>query len=95
MTKKIFFPAPLLLTGILVGLYVFQLNSATTLAWHISQAEQQVAELKHVNTKLQAQAYRALPLRDLQALAQARNFEKITSVIYVRLPGGLVAQTQF
>lgn len=94
MKKNKVFLAGITLTAFLVPLYVVQLNSITALAWHIAKTEEQVVRLKHRNTALQTQAYEAMPLSKLQNLAQVRQFEKVTSITYIRMPSGLVAQSQ-
>ncbi|MEK7542369.1 MAG: hypothetical protein AAB524_01575 [Patescibacteria group bacterium] len=94
MRKKISLSLGLLLPGFLIFLYIFQLNSLTTSAWRIAEIEQQLTQLKHENTALQIKAYQTMPVLQLQELARLRNFEKITSITYLRLPSGLVAQNQ-
>ncbi len=94
MKKKIVLSCGMMFGVLVIVLYVVQLNSTTALAWRIAETEQQVVQLKHQNTALQTQAYRAVPLLKLQELASFRNFEKVTSITYIRLPNGLVAQSQ-
>lgn len=94
MTKKILLSLGLILAGFLAGFYIFQLNSLTTLVWHTAEAERQLIFLKHQNTALQTKAYQALSLGDLEEIARLRNFEKITTITYVRLSDGLVAKNQ-
>lgn len=84
----------LLTAAFLMGFYIFQLNSLTTLAWHIAETEQQLGELKYQNTALQTEAYQAVSFRDLEELAQSQNFQKITSITYLRPVLGSVAQNQ-
>lgn len=94
MRKKILAISSLLLFGFLIGFYIFQLNSLTTLAWRIAETEDFLTQLKHENTALEQKAYQALSLRDLERIASERQFVKIHSVTYLLLGGGLVAQSQ-
>lgn len=94
MRKKISLSFSLSLAAFLVGLYIFQLNSLTTLTFRIAETEQQLTRLKHHHTALQTKAYQTLSLKDLEKLAQLRNFEKIASITYLRPFVGLVAQNQ-
>ena len=92
--SKLVWALSILITGLLIGFYIFQLNSLTTLAWHISEAEQQLTQMKHQNTALQAKAYQGVSFRELKELAEIQNFQKITSITYLVPLGGLVAQNQ-
>ena len=92
--KKILIVSGLLISSFLIGLYMFQLNSLTTLAWQIAESEDFLTQLKHENTALEQKAYQALTRRDLERIAKEREFVKINSVTYLRLGGGLVAQSQ-
>ena len=92
--KKYTWAVGIFLLGLLIGLYIFQLNALTQLAYHIAETEQHAMEIKHENTSLQTQAHRAVSLRDLEQLAQTKNFHKVTSVTYLRPISGSVAQNQ-
>lgn len=94
MRKKLLITSSLLLSSFLIGFYIFQLNSLTTLAYRIAETEDFLTQIKHENTALQQKAYQALSLRDLERIARERQFVKINSVTYLRLGGGLVAQSQ-
>ena len=92
--KKIVIVSGLLISSFLIGFYIFQLNSLTTLTWQIAESEDFLTQLKHGNTSLEQRAYQALTRRDLERIAKEREFVKINSVTYLRLGGGLVAQSQ-
>ena len=92
--RKIVIASGLLLSSFLIGFYIFQLNSLTTLTYLIEETENSLTILKHDNTSLQAKAYQAMPLKDLERIAKERRFVKIGSVTYLRVGGGLVAQSQ-
>ena len=92
--KKILIVSGLLLSSFLIGFYIFQVNSLTTLAWRAAETEDFLTQLKQENTTLEQKAYQALPLRDLERIAKERQFVKINSVTYLRSGGGLVAQSQ-
>lgn len=94
MKRKIISTSGILLFVSLVGFYIFQLNSLTTLAYRVAEAEDSLTELKHENTSLQQEAYQAVPLRNLERLAQEHQFVKISSITYLRMQTGLVAQNQ-
>ncbi len=94
MKRKIFSISGILLFVSLIGFYIFQLNSLTTLAYHVAEAEDSLTQLKHENTSLQQEAYQAVPLYDLERLAQERQFVKINSITYLRMQTGPVAQNQ-
>jgi hypothetical protein len=92
--KKILTVSGLLLSSLLIGFYMFQLNSLTTLAYRAAEAEDLVTRLKHENTALEHTAYQALSARDLARIASEHRFVKISSVTYLRVAGGPVAQSQ-
>ena len=92
--SKLVWVLSVLITGLLIGFYIFQLNSLTTLAWHISEVEQQLTQIKHQNTALEAKAYQGISFRELEKLAKVQNFQKITSITYLVPLGGSVAQNQ-
>lgn len=92
--KKILATSGLLLSSFLIGFYIFQLNSLTTLAWRVAETEDFLTITKHENTALQQKAYQALSLGDLERIAMEREFVKIGSVTYLQVGGGPVAQTQ-
>ena len=94
MRKKILITCSFLLSSFLIGFYIFQLNSLTTLTYRVAETENSLTILKHDNTSLQAKAYQAVPLKDLERIAKERRFVKIGSVTYLRVGGGLVAQNQ-
>jgi hypothetical protein len=90
--KKIVLAAGIIFAALLVGIYIFQLNYLTTLAYHISESQEQLTLLKYDNASLQATAFQAVSLKDLEALAVAKNFEKIRTVTYLKTSTGPVAQ---
>jgi len=90
--KKTFLILSAVFSILLVGLYIFQLNSLTTLAYHIASYEEQLTQLKYDNADLQAQTFKAVSFKDLSALAAAKNFEKIDTVTYLRVSAPPVAQ---
>ena len=92
--KKMLVISGLLLSTFLFGFYIFQLNSLTTLAWQVAETEDFLTQLKHKNTSLEQKAYQALSMRDLARIAKERQFVKISSVTYLQVGGGLVAQNQ-
>ena len=92
--SKLAWALSVLMTGLLIGFYIFQLNSLTTLAWHISEVEQQLTQMKYQNTALQTEAYQGVSFRELEELAKRKNFQKITFITYLRPLGGSVAQNQ-
>jgi hypothetical protein len=94
MRKKILILSSLLLSCFLIGFYIFQLNSLTTLAWRVAETEDFLTQLKHENTALQQKAYQALSIGDLERIASDRQFVKISSVTYLQITGGPVAQSQ-
>ncbi|OHA64045.1 MAG: hypothetical protein A2940_01320 [Candidatus Wildermuthbacteria bacterium RIFCSPLOWO2_01_FULL_48_29] len=91
---KIFWVLGLLFTGFLIGLYIIQVNALTILVYRIAGTERQIAEHRHANTALQVQANQAVPFKDLEQLAQSRNFERVRSITYLKIPSGGVAQNQ-
>ena len=94
MKKKILIASSLLFSTFLIGFYIFQLNSLTTLAWRVAETEDFLSQIKHENTALQQKAYQALSLGDLERIASERRFVKISSVTYLQVGGGPVAQNQ-
>ena len=84
----------LLFTAFLIGLYIFQLHALTALAYHIAQTQEEFAKLKHENAALQSKAHQTISLKNLAELAAQRNFEKVTSIVYVQQVAGGVAQNQ-
>ena len=94
MKRKIFSLSGIFLFISLIGFYIFQLNSLTTLAYSVAATEDSLTQLKHENTSLQQEAYQAVPLRDLERFAQERQFVKINSISYLRMHTGPVAQNQ-
>lgn len=90
--KKLVLALGLILSGILVGLYIIQLNHLTQLAYLIAHQEEQINQLKYENAALQAKTFDAVSLRDLEQLAQERQFEKVQQITYVRATTGPVAQ---
>ena len=91
---KIFWVLGLLFTGFLIGLYIFQVNALTILVYRIAETERQITEHRQTNTALQVQANQAVPFKDLEQLAQSRNFERVRSITYLKIPSGGVAQNQ-
>ncbi|OHA78627.1 MAG: hypothetical protein A3G10_00815 [Candidatus Wildermuthbacteria bacterium RIFCSPLOWO2_12_FULL_49_9] len=94
MRKKITFTAGLLFSALLVGLYIFQVNSLTALAYSVAQTEQRFLELKQANAELQHREHQAVSFRDLEQVAKQRNFARVSSITYLRIPSGGVAQNQ-
>jgi hypothetical protein len=94
MKKKILILSSLLLSCFLIGFYIFQLNSLTTLAWRVAETEDFLTQLKHENTALQQKTYQALSQGDLERIARERRFVKINSVTYLQAAGGPVAQSR-
>lgn len=92
--KKIMWTSGLLCIAFLVGLYIFQLHALTALAYHIAETQEKFAKLKHENATLQSKAHQTLSLKNLAELAAQQNFEKVTSIVYVRQIAGGVAQNQ-
>jgi hypothetical protein len=90
--KKIVLAAGFIFAALLVGIYIFQLNYLTTLAYRISENEQQLTQLKYDNASLQAETFQAASLKDLEELAISKNFEKIDTVTYLRVSARPVAQ---
>ena len=94
MRKKITFTVGLLFSTLLIGLYIFQVNSLTALAYRAAQKEQQLFQLKQANAELQYRAHQAVSFKDLEQLAKQRNFERVNSITYLRIFAGGVAQNQ-
>jgi len=90
--KKFLFIFGIALSALLVGLYIFQLNYLTQLAYHIAETEEQLSELKYGNATLQAQTFQAISLKDMETLAAEKNFRKVDKVTYVQVSAGPVAQ---
>ncbi|HZX49599.1 MAG TPA: hypothetical protein VFE94_00410 [Candidatus Paceibacterota bacterium] len=92
--SKLFWFLPLVIAGLLVGMYVFQLNALTALAYHIADQEQLATQLKQDVTQLEIRARHTFSLNDLEELAQNMQFEKITNISYLKIPTGGVAANQ-
>ena len=92
--KKMLWALGLLLVGLLVGFYIFQINTLTILVYRIAEAEQQITQHRRTNTLLQMEAHQTISFKDLEQLAQSRNFERVQSITYLRIPSGGVAQNQ-
>jgi uncharacterized membrane protein (Fun14 family) len=90
--KKIVLAGGLMLAALLIGLYIFQLNYLTTLAYHISENQEQLTQLKYENASLQATTFQSVSLKDLHELAAAKSFEKVGTVTYLKATAGPVAQ---
>jgi len=90
--KKLILIGGLILSALLVGLYIFQLNYLTTLAYHIAEQEEELLQSKYRTSALQAEAFQSFSLKDLEQLASESNFEKIDKVTYLKVSAGPVAQ---
>jgi len=94
MKKKITLTVGLLTSTLLIGLYIFQINSLTALAYRVAQTEHQSLELKQTNAELQHRARQSVPFKDLEQIAKQRNFERVNTITYLRILSGGVAQNQ-
>ena len=92
--NKVVWVLGLLFSTFLISLYIIQINSLTALAYHTSQAEQELLQTRQANTSLQQRTTRTMSFGDLEQLAQSRNFERVTSITYLRVVSGGVAQNQ-
>ena len=90
--KKVLFALSIIISAFLIGLYIFQLNSLTTLAYNIAEHEEQITQFRYGNADLQAQTFQAVSLKDLAELAIIKNFKKIDTITYLRVSVGPVAQ---
>ena len=90
--KKIFWAFLLLSVGVLLSLYIFQINSLTALAYHVADQEVIIQELHEANVRLEARMYQSLSFNDFAALADEFSFEKIGTISYIRVIDGRVAQ---
>lgn len=75
------------------GLYVFQVNSLTMLAYMAQNAETQLKTTAQEATVLEAVHQQAFAFQQLGTLAKNLNFEKTGIITYVHILQGAVART--
>ncbi len=90
--SKVVWAVTILSIGLLLGLYVVQVNLITGSAYSISSLEGQLKELGESNKSLERTYMQAIQLRNLDEMASLMGFEKISSVSYIRVIDSAVAQ---
>jgi hypothetical protein len=86
-----------LLGAILAGLLslsIFQMNALTALVYHMGDQEKRSEQLKESNLLLEAQQLPVLSRVQMEDLAQAREFERVKEVSYLRVLNATVATTK-
>ncbi len=77
---------------ILVGFYIFQINSLTLGAYGATVAEKKLQHLRETATNLQATMAQSRSVLSVNELASQLNFEKVDKVQYIRVLAGSVAE---
>ena len=90
--SKVLWLVIILVIGLLLSLYIVQVNLLTGSAYHISSLESQLKELRESNKSLERTYMQAIQLRNLDELASIMGFEKISSVSYIKVIDTVVAQ---
>ena len=90
--SKILWVTAILLVGLLLTLYIIQVNLLTSSAYNISSLQSQLTEVQESNKSLERTYMQSLQNRDLDNLAQSMGFEKISSISYIRVIDSAVAQ---
>ena len=90
--SKILWVIAILLVGLLLTLYIIQVNLLTSSAYNISSLQSQLVEVQESNKSLERIHMQSLQARDLDSLASDMGFEKISSISYIRIIDSAVAQ---
>ncbi|HEA84484.1 MAG TPA: hypothetical protein ENI04_00695 [Candidatus Wildermuthbacteria bacterium] len=90
--SKLVWAATILLIGLLLALYIVQVNLITGSAYNISSLEGQLKEFRESNKSLERTYMQAIQLRNMDEMASLMGFEKISSVSYIRVIDSAVAQ---
>ncbi len=77
---------------ILVGFYIFQINSLTAGAYGATVAEKELQQHRETTANLQATMAQNRTVWSLGELASQFNFEKVDKVQYIRVLAGSVAE---
>lgn len=99
MSNKQFKPHRILFFGVfslfsLLSLYVFQVNSLTTLAYSAKGSETALKTLSQESASLETLHRQSFGIAKLEQLAKMLRFERIAKVTYIQILAGSVAQNQ-
>ena len=78
----------------LLSLYVFQVNSLTTLAYFAKNQETKLTKIAEESTGLETLHRAHFGVVSLEQLAKNLRFEKISKMTYIHILTGSVAQNQ-
>ena len=90
--KKLITSVLLTLIIALLGFYIFQVSSLTTLAYHIAAQEQKLTTLQEKHQSLEMTYMQTPSFGNFEELAQRLNFEKNTAITYIKVKRTAVAQ---
>tara|TARA_Y100000310_G_scaffold345070_1_gene461590 strand:+ start:8532 stop:8849 length:318 start_codon:yes stop_codon:yes gene_type:complete len=82
-----------LLVGMLLMLYIFQVNFLTAKVYGIQDQESALEHLKEGSRALEGRHLQSLSAKHMAALALHMRFERIQEITYLRIPASTVAQT--
>lgn len=72
--------------------YIFQVNSLTATAYHVTTSEQELKQLIEQQKTLEASRGNTLSFSSMASLAQELQFERTGSISYIQVGSGPVAQ---
>lgn len=82
---KLSFALGLVLTAVLAGAYIVQVNRTTALAYEISGIERGISQLTEENKGLTSQYAKNISFQEFDTLASSLNFQKVDKVNYIQI----------
>lgn len=82
---KIFLVFSILLLVLLLGFYVFQVNTEVSERYSIQKYERQISEISKENKNLEIQAVQTASLDKIAELLEPLNFQKTDKIHYIRI----------
>lgn len=83
---RFFWPISLLLIGVLLVLYIFQINSTIQQTYIFQNYEKKLGELRAESENLDVYTAKSVSLENLEKLVQNLNYEKSEKITYIQVP---------
>lgn len=77
----------------LLALYIFQVNAITAQVYLLSDQQEELESLKEQRISFKALRLPAMSRDHMEELASRLQFERVQTISYLRVLGGVVAQT--
>lgn len=87
---RIFWILFLILTGILLVFYIFQINSVIQKAYLLQGYEKKLNEISRENKKLEINFAKVNSLENIESLVKNLNYEKVGKIRYIQVLEGQI-----